>query len=112
MIDNSDKIELNWIDLTPINNIKNSTNPKRGVYCWGFGIGKQFIPYYIGIADNIIHRIFEHYNSIVSGKYTLFHKNNLFHFSQFKDQKESNEEKGKSYIPDWPKGYEIEIDLK
>lgn len=112
MIDHNDKIELNWKDLTPINNIKNSTNPKRGVYCWGFGIGKQFMPYYIGIAENITFRIFEHINSIIGGKYTLFHKDDLLNFTQYKDLKESDNKRGKLYIPDWPKGYKEFIERR
>lgn len=106
MNETKDKIELNWTDLTPIKNIKNTINPNRGVYCWGFKKNNQFMPYYIGIAENITYRIYEHLNAIIGGKYTLFHKDSLFSFAIHKDEKVTNLKKGKVYIPDWPKDYE------
>lgn len=97
-------INLIWTPLAPISNIKNPIVPNRGIYCWGFTIDNKFMPYYIGVAENISHRIFEHINSIIGGKYTLFHKNDLLNFAEYKNQKETSN-KGKLYTPDWPKGY-------
>lgn len=101
----NEKIELTWTPLTSISNIKNPAEPNRGIYCWGFTVENKFMPYYIGKAENISHRIFEHFSSLIGGKYTLFHKEDLLNFSKFKE-KDPNEKEGKSYIPDWPKGYE------
>ena len=106
MNETKDKIELKWTELIAIKNIENTINPNRGVYCWGFQKNNQFMPYYIGIAENITYRIYEHLNAIIGGKYTLFHEDSLFNFVTYKDEKVTNQKKGKVYIPDWPRGYE------
>ncbi len=103
----TENIELKWQRLRNINEPDSVQGADvRGVYCWGFLINHQFVPYYVGIAEDIQHRIFEHVNSIISGKYTLFHKDVLHEFKKFKKNKESDiSTKGKIYIPDWSKGY-------
>ena len=100
------KIELNWMKLTPISRIEYTDKLNRGVYCWGFQKNKQFMPYYIGIAENITHRLYEHFNALIGGKYTLFHKDSLFEFKAFKNEKKTRKNEGIVYIPDWPKDYE------
>ncbi len=106
MNETKDKIELKWTELIAIKNIENTINPNRGVYCWGFQKNNQFMPYYIGIAENITYRIYEHLNAIIGGKYTLFHEDSLFNFTIHKNEKMTNKKVGKVYIPDWPRGYE------
>ena len=46
-------IILEWTDLTTILEIEYPNQTKYGIYIWGFTIDSVFIPYYVGIADNI-----------------------------------------------------------
>lgn len=104
-------IELNWADLINISALSYHDRNEAGVYVWGFTINGAFFPYYIGIADNIIYRIHEHINSIISGRYTIFHKNSLHQFVQYKYQDVSpDKSRGKIYIPDWPYGFKTFLD--
>lgn len=103
-------IILNWTKLTSIFEISLPKQDKCGVYIWGFSIENGFIPYYVGIADNIIFRIYQHINSIISGLYTIYHRDSLAKFKEFKN-KDVNLDKlnGKIYSPNWPKGYKTFI---
>jgi hypothetical protein len=79
-VDLAKNITLNWTDLTSISDLGYHHRNESGVYVWGFTIDNVFIPYYLGIAENIIFRIHEHVNSIISGRYTIFHRNSLATF--------------------------------
>lgn len=101
-------ISLHWSDFIRISNLKYDNQYEAGVYVWGFTIGKDFIPYYIGIADNLILRIHEHINSIIGGRYTIYHSSSLAEFKNYKDHEAGSI--GKIYHPDWPYGYKYFIE--
>ncbi len=104
-------LTLDWTDLTMISNLSYDDQNESGVYVWGFTIDTVFIPYYVGIANNIIFRIHEHINSIIGGRYTIYHRDSLANFKQFKDDEVSEDRtKGKIYIPDWPFGFKNFLD--
>jgi len=110
-VDLANSITLNWTDLTTISDLTYHDRNEAGVYIWGFTIDKVFIPYYVGIADNIIFRIHEHINSIISGRYTIFHRDYLAKFKDFKDQPvQADKTAGKIYVPDWPYGFKTFLD--
>ena len=50
-------LTLEWSDFIPIMNLNYHQQNNRGVYVWGFKIGGEFMPYYVGIADKINLRI-------------------------------------------------------
>lgn len=104
-------LTLNWTDLTSISDLTYHDQNKAGVYIWGFTIDKDFIPYYVGIAENIIFRIHEHINFIIGGRYTIYHRDSLARFKEFKNQEiQADKSKGRIYIPDWPYGYKNFLD--
>jgi len=110
-VDLVNNITLDWTDLTRISDLTYHDRNESGVYVWGFTVDNVFIPYYVGIADNIIFRIHEHINSIISGRYTIFHRNSLAIFKDFKDQAvQADKTKGKIYIPDWPYDFKNFLD--
>lgn len=78
-------LELKWSGSLKISDIRNDEVFKRGVYLWGFTIDNHFIPYYIGISDNIHSRMIVHIENMLRGAYTIFHKDSL------KSLKEDNE---------------------
>jgi hypothetical protein len=98
---------LEWTSFENIGNLNYSNNNlKSGIYLWGFKFSNKFIPYYLGSSENIEYRLFEHVNSIISGKYTIFHKDDLHRFYNFKDDLQNDiSKKGMIYRPDWPKNY-------
>lgn len=100
-------ITLEWTEFTNSSTLPDNNNTTEyGVYIWGFCIKNEFIPYYVGIADNIIFRIYQHLNSLIGGLYTIYHKDSLVNFKEFKKQ-DVNQDKsfGKIYSPNWPKEY-------
>jgi hypothetical protein len=64
-------LRLYWETPTRIAEFNRFREVKRGVYLWGFTIEDRFIPYYVGIADNINSRIYRHVGCILSGEYTI-----------------------------------------
>jgi predicted GIY-YIG superfamily endonuclease len=112
-VDLVNNLTLDWKDFTGISDLTYNNRNDSGVYVWGFTIDNVFIPYYVGIANDIIFRIQEHINSIISGRYTIFHRNSLVAFYRFKDEPvQTNMEKGKIYIPDWPYGFKHFLDRR
>lgn len=106
-------LTLDWKDFTGIPDLTPSHQNDPGVYVWGFTVNGVFIPYYVGIANDIIFRILEHINSIISGRYTIFHRNSLATFYRFKDEPlQADMTKGKIYIPDWPYGFKNFLDRR
>ncbi|MEO6844506.1 MAG: hypothetical protein ABI184_04985 [Ginsengibacter sp.] len=106
MMDSTINLTLEWSDFIPIMNLSYHQKNNRGVYVWGFKIGGEFMPYYVGIADKINLRIYEHVNSIIGGKYTIYHRNSLVNFKSFIDQEvQTDKSKGKIYLPNWPSSY-------
>src|SRR5690606_2837648 len=102
-VDFAKNITLNWTDFTSISNLDYHDRKEPGVYVWGFTINNVFIPYYVGIADYIIFRIHEHINSIISGRYTIYHRNSLAIFKDFKNHDvQTDITKGTIYTPNWP----------
>jgi hypothetical protein len=94
---------LDWTEIRPICEIEYSKdNPIKGVYIWGFILNSNFIPYYLGVAENIKYRLLEHVSSLMGGKYTIYKKDYLHKFYDFKDTKLND---GIIYIPDWPFNY-------
>ena len=112
MLDLTKQLTLNWCDLISVSDLEYSENSKSGIYIWGFRIDKDFIPYYLGIAENIMLRIHQHINSIIGGRYTILHLNSLANFVDYKDYKNIQYEmnKGVLYIPDWPYGFKYFLD--
>ena len=110
-MDLAKNITLSWYDLTEVSDLKYNDRKESGVYVWGFTIDNVFIPYYIGIADNIIFRIHEHINSLISGRYTIYHRNSLATFKEFKNQEiQADRTKGKIYTPNWPHEFKNFLD--
>ncbi len=106
-------LTLDWKDFTGIPVLTRSNQNDSGVYVWGFTVDGVFIPYYVGIANDIIFRILEHINAIISGRYTIFHHNSLTNFYRFKDESvQTDMTEGKVYIPDWPYGYKNFLDRR
>lgn len=104
-------ITLNWTDPKSISDLAYPGRSEAGVYVWGFTIDNVFIPYYVGIADNLLLRIQEHISSILSGRYTIFHRDSLANFKNFKDQDvQKDKSKGKIYSPNWPHNYKSFLD--
>lgn len=101
-------ITLEWSDFERISNLNYQDLYGAGIYVWGFTIEGEFIPYYIGIADNLILRIHEHINSIIGGRYTIYHSSSLAEFKAYKEQAAGTI--GKIYHPDWPYGYKYFIE--
>jgi hypothetical protein len=96
------KITLDWKSLSKLDTLNDSLK-KRGVYIWGFEINNKFIPYYVGIAENIYQRIIEHLSSIIDGRYTIYHQNSLEEFYNYQNlEVNSDWNSGKLYKPDWP----------
>lgn len=96
-------VELNWSDLAPFDSVDRRTYQHRGVYLWGFEIAGVFMPYYVGIAENVQYRFSQHLSSILSGSYTIYHKDSLKDFISHKDQKASAiNPVGKVYQPMLP----------
>lgn len=84
---------------------------KRGVYIWGFTIARKFVPYYVGIADNILVRIYQHIQSILSGAYTIYHYNSLADFKKFKrEDARADQPSGKLYQPHLPERFKDFLD--
>jgi hypothetical protein len=107
-MDFSKDLILEWTDFIKIPDLTNQERNIAGVYVWGFTIENDFVPYYVGIANDILFRINEHINSIIGGKYTIYHKNSLADFRLYKDDKiQEDKNKGKMYIPDWPNRYNV-----
>lgn len=72
---------LEWCSPIKIKGAKDlSKANKKGVYIWGFRIDKEFIPYYVGKAVSIQHRIKEHISFILSGKYSIYDQDHLKDF--------------------------------
>lgn len=100
-----------WADLTNISDLVYRDQSGSGVYLWGFSINNNFVPYYFGITDNISYRIHQHINSIIGGRYTVFHRDSLANFKEYKDKEvQADKSKGKIYSPDWVSGYKHFID--
>ncbi|MFC2107283.1 hypothetical protein ACFLRY_02990 [Bacteroidota bacterium] len=102
---NQESITLDWQALINASKISYQQN-MYGIYIWGFTIDNEFIPYYVGIADNIFSRIMEHISSIISGKYVIYHNKSLGNFTEYKNQDANiNNTHGKVYSPNWPIEY-------
>lgn len=100
------EITLKWEAISPLKDFQALLVPPIcGVYIWGFKINDEFIPYYVGSSDVIFKRICEHSASIMSGKYTIYHKGSLANFSQHKDDIADFRGKGKVYEPNWPESF-------
>ncbi len=99
-------IKLEWKEPRNVLELNNLVKERlKGVYIWGFNI-EYFVPYYIGISNDIIYRLFEHLNNLIGGRYTIFHKNSLCNFAKYKNQGlQKDKTEGKIYIPDWPSSY-------
>lgn len=104
------EITLEWTNLIHISELSYDDPNKSGVYIWGFTINNVFIPYYIGIATDIIYRIQEHINFIISGRYNIFHKNSLVTFRNYKGKKDENKNEGVVYQSTYPKGFKNFLD--
>lgn len=100
------QIILDWSNFIPISEFTKINSKISGVYIWGFNIDSVFIPYYVGIAENIFLRINQHLSLLVSGQYTIFHKSSLTQFKLFKDSEvQTDKSMGKIYSPEWPNNY-------
>lgn len=107
------QITLFWSDLLHLSDSDYDKIEEQGVYLWGFTIHGKFIPYYVGIADNIKYRLYEHINNIIGGRYTIHHKDSLSRFKEFKNtMAKVDNSAGKLYDPDWPAKYMTFIDQR
>lgn len=96
--------EFIWSELKTIKELDYSLAASPGVYIWGFSISSQFIPYYVGIAQNIGRRIIKHSICITSGEYTIFDKAYLHEY--YKSKKNRVIGTGAIlYEPKWPESY-------
>lgn len=104
----SKEVNLHWSEFIRPIDIQMDAPPKYGIYLWGFMLQGQFTPYYVGIADHIYNRIFQHVAAILSGHYTIYHREVLAQFAQYSQAKELPvDQKGKIYSPNWPKAYSV-----
>ena len=104
-------IVLEWNELIKVSEDTIPDSNNYGVYLWGFTIDRNFIPYYIGIADDITKRIYEDIKAILGGLYTIYHRDDLAEFYQFKNKAVNpNKSCGKIYTPNWPKDYKTFIE--
>jgi hypothetical protein len=89
-------MKLEWSPLIRVKErVELKDANKRGVYIWGFRIENEFIPYYVGIAIDIEKRIKEHLSFIISGKYSIYDKNDLKEFYKHEIK----------FIPNWPNNF-------
>ncbi len=95
-------MELIWNEIKKIGDLNYSDDSVRGVYVWGFRIENKFIPYYVGVSVNVEKRILEHMDSLISGKYTIYHKDYLKDFSKYGNKNGGNE---KQFEPKWPSNF-------
>lgn len=104
----SRNITLEWTELENIKSILFPEKSIRGIYFWGFKLNGLFLPYYVGIADSIYSRMYQHVNSIIGGQYTIYHCNSLDNFKEFKSLPiNAVKSYGKLYSPNWPKEYSV-----
>jgi hypothetical protein len=100
------EIKLYWSDLIRPVDMQMDAPAKYGIYLWGFMLSRQFTPYYVGIADHIFNRMAQHLAAILSGQYTLYHREVLAQFAQYSNAEVVPvDQKGKIYSPNWPKAY-------
>jgi len=105
-----EKIKLEWTKLASTSEIEFPPEKKTGIYIWGFNLMNEFVPYYVGIADDVFSRIMQHLNSIIGGKYVIYHSDSLVKFREFKNKEiDIDKSRGKIYSPNWPKGYKTFI---
>lgn len=90
---------LNWTKPTIIKNneLVDFSEVITGVYIWGYFFEHKFMPYYVGQGINIYKRLAEHVSFLLSGKYAIFHKENLHNFKVY------NAKKQFEYLGNWPK---------
>ena len=100
-----DTLTLEWTNLIHTSELTYNKPHKSGVYIWGFTIDNVFIPYYVGIANDIIFRIQEHISFIMTGRYNIFHKDSLASFKNYKVNKDENKNEGMIYKSTFPKDY-------
>jgi hypothetical protein len=112
-MDSEKSLTLNWCDPIIVSRMWYPEQNETGIYIWGFTINNTFVPYYVGIAENIALRISEHISSILSGKYIVFHSNSLAAFIEYKDQDvRPDKNAGKIYNPTWPRKYKDFLDSR
>jgi len=94
------KVILDWKELSNFRQLDLVKNSGRGVYIWGFRFESEFVPYYVGIAENIYLRLCEHMAALISGKYTIYHRDYLKVFAEHKKNGE-----GQLFAPSWPENF-------
>jgi hypothetical protein len=100
------EVRLQWSEFVRPVDMPMDAPAKYGIYLWGFMLEEQFTPYYVGIADHIYNRMAQHLAAILSGHYTLYHREVLAQFAQFSQAEVVPiDQKGKIYSPNWPKSY-------
>jgi hypothetical protein len=101
------KIILQWSEPINIKTIEYQRDKQefifRGIYIWGFRIENEFMPYYVGIAEDILYRILEHVSLICGGRYCIHNQHTINEFYKYKNEEKAGEKV--LYIPDWPYGY-------
>ena len=99
-------MDLVWTELINIADSIFPSQRKRGVYVWGFTLNEKFIPYYVGISNNIYKRMMQHVSSIINGSYVIYHKKSLENFAGYKYLKVNSDiTDGKVYSPNFPVEY-------
>jgi hypothetical protein len=90
-------ITLNWqpvFNYKEFNKLKDLKNSAY-IYLWLIKVNNDFIPYYVGKAQNIKSRIFTHLTSQMGGGYTIHQKELL---NEFYDHKKAYAYSPKKYI--------------
>jgi hypothetical protein len=106
-------ITLDWSNFHNIKNLSLETSGKPGVYIWGFHIDDNFVPYYVGKANDLKLRLYQHIKSVIAGDYTIYHQSSLKNFINFKyNTANINNAFGKLYSPQWPNGYTFFIEQR
>ncbi|MGN6802008.1 MAG: GIY-YIG nuclease family protein [Ginsengibacter sp.] len=71
-----EQIELHWNDILDLKELvshENELKGKSGIYVWGWlDEEKSFVPYYVGKADNLGQRLFEHLGKLKGGMYSIY----------------------------------------
>ena len=100
-------LSLNWTQPIHISDFKHQGKVERGVYIWGFTINEEFIPYYVGISEDVVSRIYKHIRCILCGEYTIYHCGSLANFKAFQsDPAKADNAAGKLYIPGLANGFQ------
>jgi hypothetical protein len=70
------QIELEWHEIVTLEGlvcVEEKLKGKPGIYVWGWlDEENKFVPYYVGKANNLAQRLFEHLRKLQGGMYSIY----------------------------------------